>query len=392
MKEFKINYKTRVIGKRDDGVMIITNHPSHTLNNIYEKATIIDKEHNVLSNSATIGKIIKFDNYIMVEEYLLNRNVVVDSIIGFAIGDAFGVPVEFNEREYVKSLNLNEMISGTHNIEKGSWSDDTSMIIATMDSIINKNGSIDYKDIMDNFIKLVDNGEFTSLGYAFDVGNTITKSLNKYKKINKALDSGCGDLMDNGNGSLMRILPISIYCILNNLSDKEMIKIINMSSSLTHSHEISKLGCLIYTIYLKEIINSKNKLKAFESIINYDYSYFSEDSLKVYNRLLNEDFLNINEDDIKSTGYIVDTLESVIYSINSSNNYKESIITSVNLGFDTDTIGALTGAIAGVLYGISDIPNNWINVLAKKDYLEKYSNKFYAIIKSNRKKSGEIVC
>ena len=74
------------------------------------------------------------------------------------------------------------------------------------------------------------------------------------------------------------------------------------------------------------------------------------------------------------------TLESVIYSINSSNNYKDAIITSVNLGFDTDTIGALTGAVAGILYGIGDIPNNWLNDLSKKDYLLRYSNEFYDII------------
>lgn len=380
MKEFVINFKTRVIGRRDDGVMIVTNHPSYSLNNICEKAVIIDKDNNILGSNQTIGKVIKFDNYMMVEEYLFNRNIVIDSVLGFAIGDAFGVPVEFLERKYVKSLNLKQMITGTHNVEKGSWSDDTSMIIATMDSIINNNGNIDFKDIMNNFIKLVDNGEFTSLGYAFDVGNTITKSLNKYRETNNELDSGCNDLMDNGNGSLMRILPISLYCILNNLSNEEIIEIINISSSLTHSHEISKLGCLIYTIYLKEIVNSKNKLNAFEVIINYDYSNFSDDSLKVYNRLLNEDFLDITEDEIKSTGYIVDTLESVIYSINSSNNFKESIITSVNLGFDTDTIGALTGAVAGIIYGIGDVPDNWLNDLAKKDYLIEYSNKYYDII------------
>ena len=380
MKEFKINYKTRVIGRRDDGVMIITNHPSHTLTNMQEKVVLIDKRHNILSNNETIGKIIKFDNYISVNEYLLNRNLVVDSVLGFAIGDAFGVPVEFLEREYVKSLNLKQMITGTHNVEKGSWSDDTSMIVATMDSIINNNGNIDFKDIMNNFIKLVDNGEFTSLGYAFDVGNTITKSLNKYRKTNNELDSGCNDLMDNGNGSLMRILPISLYCILNNLSNEEIIEIMKISSSLTHSHEISKLGCLIYTIYLKEIVNSKNKLNAFEAIINYDYSIFSDDSLKVYNRLLNEDFLDIKEDEIRSTGYIVDTLESVIYSINTSNSFKESVITSVNLGFDTDTIGALTGAVAGIIYGIGDVPDDWLNDLAKKDYLIEYSNKYYDII------------
>ena len=380
MNKMEINYKTKVIGRRDDGVMIITNHPSLTLNDIYDKATIIDKQHNVLSCNDTIGKIIKFDNYVAVNEYLLDRNVILDSLLGFAIGDAFGVPVEFCDRDYVKSLNLNDMISGTHNVPKGSWSDDTSMIIATIDSIINNSGNINYKDIMNNFIKLVENGDFTSLGYAFDIGNTITKSLNKYKKTNDELNSGCGDLMDNGNGSLMRILPISLYCILNNLSNNETIDIISKASSLTHSHEISILGCYIYTMYLKEIVNSKNKLNAFEYILNLDYSYFKNDTLNVYSRLLSEEFLNIKEDEINSTGFIVDTLESVIYSINNSNSFKESIITSINLGNDTDTIAALTGAASGIIYNISSIPNKWLEDLSKKEYLIKYSNEYYKIL------------
>lgn len=381
MNKLEINYKTRIIGKRDDGVMIITNNPNISLGNIYDSASLIDKDNNILVSSEKIGKLIKFDNYVAVNEYLLNSNVVVDSVVGFAVGDAFGVPVEFSERDYVKSLNLKDMISGTHSVEKGSWSDDTSMVIATMDSIINNNGTINYKDIMNNFIKIVDNGEFTSNGYAFDVGTTITKSLNKYKVNNDEFKCGCGDLMDNGNGSVMRILPISLYCILNNLSEDEIIDVINKSSSLTHSHEISCLGCYIYTMYLKEVIKTKNKLSAFEYILNLDYSKYSVDSLKVYERLLNEEFLNIIEDEIKSTGYIVDTLESVIYSINNSNNFSESIITSVNLGSDTDTIGALTGAAAGILYGIKDIPNNWLNDLLKFDYLVSYSNKYYNLLK-----------
>ena len=272
------------------------------------------------------------------------------------------------------------MISGTHSVEKGSWSDDTSMVIATMDSIINNNGTINLKDIMNNFIKIVDNGEFTSTGTAFDIGNTITRSLNNYKVNNDEFKCGCGDLMDNGNGSLMRILPISLYCILNNLSCEETIDIINKTSSLTHSHEISRLGCYIYTMYLKETVKSKNKLNAFEYILNLDYSKFSDDSLKVYERLLSEEFLNIREDEIKSTGYIVDTLESIVYSVNNSNNYNEAIITSVNLGYDTDTIGALTGVVGGILYGIKDISNNWLNDLAKLDYLVSYSNKYYNLL------------
>lgn len=180
----------------------------------------------------------------------MNDNYVLNSIIGFAVGDAFGVPVEFMDRSDVKKLNLSSMITGVHNVEKGSWSDDTSMVIATIDSIINK-GCLDYKDIMNNFIKINSEGKFTSLGYAFDVGLTITKALNNYIKYN-SLKSECNGIMDNGNGSVMRILPISLYLINNNCSNEIIIKEITKASSLTHSHEISIIASYIYYVFKRD--------------------------------------------------------------------------------------------------------------------------------------------
>lgn len=137
-------------------------------------------------------------------------------------------------------------------------------------------------------------------------------------------------------------------------------------------------------MYLKEIINTKDKNKAFNYIINLDYSFFKYKD--IYNRLLDEEFLNIKEEDISSTGYVVDTLEAVIYSINKGNNYFESIFTAVNLGGDTDTIGALTGSIAGIIYGIEDIPSNLLDDLVKKDYVIEYGNMFNNFLRSNNKK------
>lgn len=376
--KYNVNYKTRVIGKNDDW-MVITDHPTISLNDLNKTASIVDNNLNIIKENESIDKILKFSSISITNEYLLEQNNVLNSIIGFAVGDAFGVPVEFMERDKVKSLNLTTMIKGVHNVEKGSWSDDTSMVIATIDSILNKKG-IDYKDIMNNFIKINKYGEFTSLGYAFDVGTTLTKALNKYIKTQDINTCGCNDFMDNGNGSIMRILPISLYVIYKEYSNEEILNIIKKSSSLTHSHEISIMGCYIYTLYLKEIIKSKDKLKAFNYILEQNYSYFSRECTDKYKRLLDEKFLDIKEEKINSTGYIIDTIESIIYSINNSNNYKESIFTAINLGSDTDTIGALTGAVAGIIYGINDIPSNLLIDLVKKDYIIEYSNKYYEFL------------
>jgi len=383
-----INYNTRVIGKRDDGALLVTNHSTASMNDIFENAFIIDENEKILSVEMPIGSIIKFDDWEEENHYLKESNLVEDALLGFAVGDAFGVPVESLDRCDIRSLNLNEMVgSGAHNVPKGAWSDDTSMIISSMDSIINNNG-INYEDIMNNFIKWLDNGEFTSIDKTFGVGSTVLKSLTNYKNTKDVLNSGCKDEIYNGNGSLMRILPFSLFCIINGLDDEETKEIINTASSLTHAHDISKMGCYIYTEFLRCIINTKDKYKAYEYILTKDYTSYGVHANDVYSRLLNEDFLDLEDDEIKSTGYVVDTLEAVLFSILNTRSYRNSILTAVNLGGDTDTIAALTGSISGILYSSKTIPNEWFNCLLKKEYLINLANKFNDILNLDKEIGG----
>lgn len=384
MEEFITN-NTRIIAKRDDGALLATNHPTATLNDILETCFILDEKKKILSPIVTIGSITKFDNWYEEDYYLRETNLVEDALLGFAVGDAFGVPVESLEREDIKYLDLVQMIgNGVHNVPKGAWSDDTSMLISSMDSIINNN-CINYEDIMNNFIKWLDSSKFTSIDETFGVGATTLKALTNYKKTNDVFNSGCKEDIYNGNGSLMRILPFSLYCILNNLDDNETRGTINTASALTHSNNISKMGCYIYTEFLREIINSKDKVKAFEYILNKDYTSYGVSANDAYAKLLDENFIEVSEEEIKSSGYVVDTLESVIYSILNTRSYKSSIITSVNLGGDTDTIAALTGAISGILYSSRTIPREWIDCLLKKDYLIELANKFNNLLNEKNK-------
>ena len=168
----------------------------------------------------------------------------------------------------------------------------------------------------------------------------------------------------------MRILPISLYSIYNKLDEREEIELLNNCSSLTHGHEISKLGCKIYTDYIKKILTGKDKKEAFYEIINKDYSnYYSTNSIDKYKRLLNPEFVNLNVSQIKSSGYIVDTLEASIWCILNTTSYEEAVVKAINLGEDTDTIGAITGPLAGIIYGSERIPQRWTSKLKNKEYL-----------------------
>lgn len=294
-------------------------------------------------------------------------------IMGFATADALGVPIEFTMRQSHINNPLTEMVGyGSHNVPKGTWSDDTSMTIATMDSITEKKG-IDYDDMMDKFCSWYGEAKYTATDKLFDIGIGTRKALMSYhNKVTSAVNSGGREENNNGNGSLMRMLPVVFYLHYANLSDNEVTKIINDCSSLTHGQEISKLGCRIYFDLMDEILDGKSIKDAYEELKNKDYSkWYSEETISKYSRILDGSIENVQESSIKSSGFVVDTLEAAIWCSLNTNSYEESAIKAVNLGDDTDTVGAITGSITGVSYGKVTIPERWISKLRKKDYLDE---------------------
>ena len=124
------------------------------------------------------------------------------------------------------------------------------------------------------------------------------------------------------------------------------------------------------------LIDGLSKEDAYNKIRNLDYSYFNDESLSVFDRLIKNDIRELALTDIKSSAYVVDTIEASFWVLLNCNNYKQSIIGAINLGQDTDTIGAIVGSMASILYGYKDIPEDWINGLAKKDYLIDLATKF----------------
>lgn len=306
----------------------------------------------------------------------------IDGLIGFVVGDAMGVPLEFTPREELLKKPITKMIgNGTYNLPAGTWSDDTSMMIATIDSINAKNG-IDLKDIALKFSAFKNHASYTATGEVFDIGNTCKMAIDKFDE-NREDPTLCGidDINANGNGSLMRILPIAYYAIEKKLKEYEILELVRQISSMTHAHEISVMGCYFYVRYVIFLLNGKDKYSAYSMAKCVDYGMFKEETQEVYNRLIKDDISKVKVNDIKSTGYIVDSLEAAIWVTLKSENYKEAVIGAINLGGDTDTIGALTGALAGIIYGYDFIPEEWKDNIAKKEYLmdifEEFSENIY---------------
>lgn len=317
------------------------------------------------------------------------KNNLLGSIMGLCVGDALGVPVEFESRETLKNNPVIDMRSyGTYNMPKGTWSDDTSMTLCLIDSLYS---GLNYNDIMINFTKWIKNGDYTQYGKAFDVGNSTIEAITRFINKNPVLDCGGLDDHDNGNGSLMRILPISFY--LKSIyegeftSSDEAMNIIHNVSSLTHAHKRSLIACGIYTSIASMLMSDMDISTAVEmgisSAVEYykKYDEFTED-LCYYKRLSDKTFSETSRENIKSSGYVVDTLEAAIWCLLRTKNYKDCVLMAVNLGEDTDTVAAVAGGLAGLYYGYDSIPKEWLSVIVKSDYIESLCKQLDAALQS----------
>lgn len=302
---------------------------------------------------------------------------IVAGIVGFSVGDAFGVPVEGFTRERLEKIPLSEMIGYcNHRVPVGTWSDDTSMVLATMDSIIEKNG-IDYNDMMFKFSEWFNNSKYTAIDRVFDAGYIVRTAISNYQNGIDAILCGEKNYDSNGNGSLMRMLPIAYYLYYSNYSEEEEVEIINKISSLTHAHEISCLGCKIFSDFTKQLLGGSDKYQAIDFVKNINYEkYYSFDTVSAYKRILKHNIATLDKSSIRSSGYVVDSLEASLWSTFNSKSYEESVLLAVNLGGDTDTIGAITGGINGIIYGRESIPDRWLKKMKRLDYIEEFTNKF----------------
>lgn len=263
----------------------------------------------------------------------------------------------------------------------GTWSDDTSMTLATIDSIISTK-TINCNDMASRFLDWFRNSNYTATNETFDIGRTTLQALARYEmKLDDAVNCGETNEYSNGNGSLMRILPLAYYIYYRDIKDcKEIYNIIKQVSSITHAHEISILGCYIYVMFALEILADKDKFEAYRTIQQLDFSMFSDDVINRYGRILNNDISKVNEDTISTSGYVVSTLEATMWLFLNADDYNTTILKAVNLGEDTDTVGACVGGLLGIYYGIDSIKNDWKQMLKKFDYIMELCNNFDSVV------------
>lgn len=285
-------------------------------------------------------------------------NKIYNGIMGLVVGDALGVPFEFKKRDSFTATDMRG--HGTYNQPPGTWSDDSSMTLATVESI-GRLGRIDPADIMENFFRWLNNADFTPWGKVFDVGAATQRAITRYANGKPLEDCGGKSVMDNGNGALMRILPLAF----TDCRPESICRVTGM----THNTAICKAASLIYIAIALQLIAGKDKGKAV---------FAGLDCAKAVCNMPEEfaripDIEALTRDEIRSTGYVVDTLEAALWCVLKTDSYRDCVLTAVNLGEDTDTVAAVAGGLAGIIYGCggeSGIPDEWIAQIPRRDWIK----------------------
>ena len=315
------------------------------------------------------------------------NNIWLSGIMGLVTGDALGNPVQFSDREVIRSRKIGPVTGmesgGVYHTPAGTWTDDSSMTLATLDSI-REIGSVVPSDIMLCFVSWLKNGAYTPFGRAFDEGNTCSGAINAFDRTKDWKTCGRTGEMANGNGALMRILPVCLHFVEQWQNGRKhhidkVIKAVHQVTALTHNHLRAKIGSGIYYFLVREVILGKGSLtKRLQKGMNKANDYYAEDDLYLqefsyYGRMRDlKEFSAIPEDQIKTKGYVVFTLEAALWCLINTSSYQECMLKAVNLGDDADTVAAVAGGLAGLYYGYDKIPEEWLSTLQKREWVEGF--------------------
>lgn len=301
-------------------------------------------------------------------------------LYGLIAADALGVPVASRTREDLRRNPITEMVGGgLHQQPAGYWSDDSSMTLCMADSI-GKVGYYHTHDIMARFDDLVRNGAYTPGGKKFDIGNTCAHAISRYRRGCTPALCGSNKMNENGNGSLMRVLPMAFVLYKNYgihiTKSKRAMEDIHKISELTHRHPLAQSACGIYLAIAVRILDGY-ELKAairegiYEALQWYGSHQKFQIVLDYWEKISDpDDLASLLNEIIYSGGYVVETMETVLWALMNTDNYRDCVLTCVNMGYDADSTAAVAGGLAGLYYGYDSIPTEWVDALVNKELIE----------------------
>lgn len=305
----------------------------------------------------------------------LRSDMIRAAILGHAIGDALGVPVEFLSREEVRRKPVTDMRGfGTHQQPAGTWSDDTSLTLCLAESLCN---GLDLDDQARWFEQWLCDDEWTARGEVFDVGVTTHTAIFKLKNVADPRLAGPREIHSNENGSLMRILPLALYLAQDSPGNR--IDWAMSASCLTHGHIRSQLACGFFVDLASRLMYGDSLPQALKETQAIMTSFIEErfpDERLAFAVPLTSDIKSLSENNISGSGYVIHSLGASLWCCLNSDSFEQAVLKAVNLGEDTDTTAAITGGLAGLMYGIDAIPERWLSQLARLEDIQSLCERF----------------
>jgi ADP-ribosylglycohydrolase len=291
------------------------------------------------------------------------QNRIAGGFYGLLVGDALGVPYEFKKapeippREQIE-FEPPEGYKRTYaSVPVGTWSDDGAQALALLDSLLTC-GKLNLDDLMKRITAWQESGKYAVGGIVFDIGITTGKAISQFQRGVPARMAGPKGEYDNGNGSLMRALPLALW---HRGSDEELVRDAMAQSLVTHGHPRSQVCCALYCLWARGLL--KNDESAWENATTKLRLLFDATPY------LSELEFNIRPDDFTSgngSGYVVDALRSARW-VMQEDSYENVVKAAVALGNDTDTTACIAGGVAGVRDGLGAIPSRWLDTLRGRD-------------------------
>ncbi len=283
------------------------------------------------------------------------RDRAAGAFLGLAVGDAVGTTLEFRSRD--GQDRLEDMVGGgPFGLRPGEWTDDTTMAVALAESLAER-GTLDCRDLMDRFVRWWKEGEYSCTGSCFDIGNTTRAALARYERTGDPM-AGSTDSRAAGNGSLMRLSPVA----LRYWDDRAALDTAAADQSRsTHAAEDAVDACRAFASLLADAIAGKARAEVLAP------GHF--DGAPAVARILGGSWRGRAREDISSSGYVIDTLEAALWSVARTSDFRSAVLLAANLADDADTVAAVTGQLAGALYGQNGIPADWLERVAWKDRL-----------------------
>ncbi|HUW40773.1 MAG TPA: ADP-ribosylglycohydrolase family protein [Rectinemataceae bacterium] len=308
---------------------------------------------------------------------------VAGGLVGLAVGDALGVPVEFAPRSERDADPVVGMRSGGAWAEEaGTWSDDTSLALCLAESIVER--GFDPEDFGRRALAWLREGRWSARGGAFGVGGATRRSLEKIGSGMPAIRAGGRGENDNGNGSLMRSLPAAIWLAAS--PEPLRLRALAAYSAVTHGHPRSLLGVWLHALVAAGLLRGQGPAEAYaagmaeaRNLLPTLPASFRIES-RAYERVLGGGLAGLPRRDLRGSGYVVHCLEASLWCLATTDSFSSCVLAAVNLGEDSDTTGAVAGGLAGLAYGMDAIPPEWRGVLARRDEIEALAAQLAAAV------------